>query len=108
MEFIASFSFLHCQFLPLLTGDPPPLPPFASFNLRSFYELPLPIPPPPPPVLATLVSRCPSFSRVPSYPSYSATPSLPVASLGGECAGIQTAKPVRMSLGRHFPSSLWQ
>lgn len=47
MEFIASFSFLHCQFLPLLTGDPPP-PPFASFNLRSFYELPLPIPPPPP------------------------------------------------------------
>lgn len=43
MEFIASFSFLHCQFLPLLTGDPPP---FASINLRSFYELPLPIPPP--------------------------------------------------------------
>lgn len=42
MEFIASFSFLHCQFLPLLTGDPPP--PFASFNRRSFYELPLPIP----------------------------------------------------------------
>lgn len=43
MEFIASFSFLHCQFLPLLTGDPPPSP-FASFNRRSFYELPLPIP----------------------------------------------------------------
>lgn len=57
MEFIASFSFLHCQFLPLLTGDPPP---FASFNLRSFYELPLPIPPPPYPS-AVLVR----YSRLP-------------------------------------------
>lgn len=73
MEFIASFSFLHCQFLPLLTGDPPP---FASFNLRSFYELPLPIPPLPLLYATTLVSRCPSFSRIPSHPSYSATPSL--------------------------------
>lgn len=51
MEFIASFSFLHCQFLPLLTGDPLP---FASFNLRSFYELPLPIPPLPRPTYARL------------------------------------------------------
>lgn len=106
MEFIASFSFLHCQFLPLLTGDPPP---FAFFNLRSFYELPLPIPPPR--VTPVRYSRFPlSFflSRflLPSLFRNSLAPA--VTSLGGECAGIQTAKPVRMSLGRHFPSSLWQ
>lgn len=108
MEFIASFSFLYCQFLPLLTGDPPP-PPFASFNLHSFYELPLPIAPPSPVSPCMLLSSpVVLLSLVFPLTPYSATPSFPVVSLGGECAGIQTAKPVRMSLGRHFPSSLWQ
>jgi len=36
MEFIASFSFLHCQFLPLLTSDLPSLPPSTSAHSTNY------------------------------------------------------------------------
>lgn len=103
MEFIASFSFLHCQFLPLLTSDLPPSPPSTSAHSTSAT------PSDTPPSLYTLSSPVVLLSL--SFPLTLLIPRLPrfpVASLDGEYAGIQTAKPVRMSLGRHFPSSLWQ
>lgn len=45
MEFIASFSFLHCQFLPLLTGDPPPFAFFSTSAHSTSYPFRYPLPP---------------------------------------------------------------
>jgi hypothetical protein len=73
MEFIASFSFLHCQLLPLLTSYPLRLlqPPFIPRATPSDGP-PFVFPPARPP----LYTRRPVVPLSLSFPRYSATPSL--------------------------------